>query len=228
MTIGGARVGPVLLRWTDAASSDDHPAITAAEDGLAAVGAQQVRRHASLEGLRARRFALGRHLLATLIGELAGPEAEPEIDTTCALCGADHGAPRAVVAPVALSVSYAGSVVVAAAAPRAVIARLGVDVERRAGAAGEVQSGLAALFAPAAPPDLAGWTRIEAVLKADGRGVRIEPADVVGDARDAASARLPGGTWMRVPGVHDAFEVATVGGADAPEGCVVSLAVAWA
>lgn len=146
----------------------------------------------------------GRRLLREardLLGAASGG-----IRQRCGFCGAeDHG--PLVADGVVLGVAYAPGLVVAAAASAIRVRALGVDVERDAGAL----PSLAALFAPAPPPDAAGWTAIEAAVKADGRGVRVDPASVTVDA---------GRAW--VPGRDRPFEVTA---AAAPAGYVISLAI---
>lgn len=140
--------------------------------------------------------ARGRMLLADLTGGVA-------VAQHCPTCGSgDHGALRAE--GWAVSVSYAGDLVVAAAQQGA--EALGVDVEPEGREVGD----LAALFAPYPPPDLECWTRIEAVLKADGRGLRVPPSSV----------RFDGDT-ATLDGV--AYDVRRF---DGPAGFVVSVAVA--
>ncbi|MCD1268902.1 hypothetical protein B5M43_008610 [Microbacterium sp. MEC084] len=165
------------------------------------------------------RSRAGDRLLADLIRRVA-PGADERVARRCARCGGhDHGAPRALAAPVAVALAYAGATIVAAAAHARDAASLGVDVER--GAAGSVLDDLAPLFAPLPPPDLRGWTRIEAVLKTDGRGLRVPPGELA--VSSVAVDRLPGSALARVPGRPDAIEVAD---GPAPEGCVVSVALA--
>ncbi|WP_345751931.1 hypothetical protein [Microbacterium rhizophilus] len=162
-------------------------------------------------GFRGERRELGDALLAELIADLA-PGAGTAIRRRCLRCGGeDHGAPHPAAAPVVVSVSYAGRLVVAAAARDRDAASLGVDAERGAGPL----PGLAPLFAPLAPPDRAGWTRIEAALKADGRGLRVPPGDV-------RLAHEGPGFLAHVPGRSDPIEVVTID--DGPPGCVVSVA----
>lgn len=161
----------------------------------------------------------GRALLARLIHELA-PGADAALETRCAVCGgADHGPPSPASAPVAVSVSYADPLVVAAAVRTEDATAVGVDVENaRTGLLDE----LAPLFAPADPPDIAGWTLIEAALKADGRGIRTAPGEVR-LASAAGSTLLPGARLAHVPGRADPLEVARVAG---PAGYAVSVCVA--
>lgn len=170
------RRGPVLITWADAGTAAPTP-----------------------------RRSVGDGLLLRLASHLV-PGADAAIGRRCPRCGAaDHGRPVAAGAPVALSLGYAGSMVIAAAVRTVDAASIGVDIE----AADRDIGDLRALFAPREPPDLAGWTRIEATLKADGSGIRIDPASVV---IDGGRARRPG-----------PFDVATI---DGPDGYVVSVAVA--
>lgn len=154
------------------------------------------------------RSAAADALLASLVSALA-PGSGTRIARRCPRCGgADHGAPVALEAPVALSAAYAGGFVVAAAAPTREAEAIGVDVER--GEPGTVLSDLANLLDP--PPTLRGWTRIEAALKADGRGLRVPPGDV----------RIRG-ERARIPGRDGPIALHDV---PAPDGFVVSLAIA--
>ena len=160
-------------------------------------------------GLRRARFVEGRRLLRQLISRLA-PDANPAIEARCARCGSrDHGAVRALRAPVVVSISYSGPAVAAAAAPARAATGLGIDVE--SGAPDEILRELAALFAPADPPTRRRWTEIEAAVKADGRGLRIPPERI----------RFAGG-GATVPGAPGPFAVLD---ARAPEGLTASLAL---
>ncbi|MDN3497071.1 hypothetical protein QL996_14100 [Planococcus sp. APC 4015] len=141
-------------------------------------------------------------LLAKLVAALGE---SGTIGRLCPTCGSTmHGRP-VVDAPVALSLGYAGALVAAAAARTAEAASVGIDIEPDDREVGDLR----ALFAPRDAPDLAGWTRIEAVLKADGRGIRLDPSRVV---IEGAQATHPG-----------PFEVATI---DGPAGHIISVAVA--
>jgi hypothetical protein len=114
------------------------------------------------------------------------------ITAVCAQCGEEHGRP--VAAGLWLSVAHAGDLVVVAAAATPV----GVDVE-------PVDADI--------PGEYGGtvhsWTRLEAVLKADGRGIVVDPLDVVfqGDATPPETA-APG---TATPGAAAAVS-ATVAG----------------
>ncbi|PPF54294.1 4-phosphopantetheinyl transferase [Clavibacter michiganensis] len=114
---------------------------------------------------RAARTAAGRDALRALAAELVGADpADVTVRARCATCGGPHGRPvlggsRALDALHA-SVAHAGDAVVVAVSGRGPI---GIDAEPRG---------------REAPPGttLAQWVRIEAVLKADGRGLLVDPA----------------------------------------------------
>lgn len=141
-------------------------------------------------GTAADRRATGRTLIRALAAQLA-PRSDLRIEQRCTVCGGPHGRPLLPGAPVHASVAYADPWVVVAVAPDDVSSAVGIDAER-ADAAPE----LAALFAPADPPDLRGWTAIEAVLKADGRGLMVPP-DQVRLTPDGV-ATVPGGGEFRI------------------------------
>jgi len=111
----------------------------------------------------------GRGLIRALAAELA-PGADVRIEQRCPVCGGPHGRPLLPHAPLLASAAYAGPWVVVAVARRQDADAVGIDVELE-GSAPE----LSLLFAPADPPDLRGWTAIEAALKADGRGLMVPP-----------------------------------------------------
>ncbi|WP_052226871.1 4'-phosphopantetheinyl transferase family protein [Microbacterium mangrovi] len=165
-------------------------------------------------GGRGAGHALGRGMLEGMLRALGIPGA---ISTHCDVCGSDsHGRP--VTASALLSVAYAPGRVVAAVAPASAGRAIGVDIEaeRDPGPMGE----LAALFAPHDPPDVRGWTMIEAVVKADGRGLRLPPHLVV--AADEPGGILPASRRYRVPGRGTRIEAV---GVPAPPGYVVSVAI---
>ncbi len=104
------------------------------------------------------------------------------------------------------SLSYADGIVVAAVAPVLEAPAIGVDVER--GDADARPDDLALLFSPRPAPTLDQWARMEAALKADGRGFTLEPTDVVLTSDEAlvagepplrtAAVESPAGTVVRV------------------------------
>jgi len=139
---------------------------------------------------RDERRATGRALIRALGSQLA-PGTDLRIEQRCTLCGGPHGRPLLPDAPLLASVAYADPWVAVAVAHDHEWAAIGIDLEVE-GAALDLRS----LFAPEAPPDLRGWTAIEAVLKADGRGLMLAP-DQVRLSPDGR-ATVPGGAEFRV------------------------------
>jgi len=216
MQPGRGTFGPVAIAWCDAVSGPP-----ASADVLRRLGEPQLRRYAALSGEKAQRFLAGRSLLAGLIDEFTDA-VDLGFTTTCERCGAEHGRPRLERAPVAVSISYAGSIVAVAAAALADAAGVGVDIEREpVGGGSRRLSELAALFAPSPAPDIEGWTLLEAALKADGRGVHVNPAAVRVGA--VGSGRLPGARAVQIPGRHDSVDAAILAG---PAGFVLTAAAA--
>ena len=132
---------------------------------------------------RPERFLTGRMLLRELVAELTGADlASITIAATCADCGREHGQSRIAGHPeVHVSLSHTGGRTAAAATVGTAIGgtAMGVDIERRDAS----PKRLAAILKIASGADLAHWTRVEAVLKADGRGLRVDPraVQVIGD-----------------------------------------------
>lgn len=183
------------------------------ETDAAAMGQGQVDRFRQLTGSRAQGFLAGRALIRELVRRIRGFD-EIRLSSRCVRCGADHGRPRS--AGVSLSVSHAEDLVVVAATARSTL--LGVDVEQ--GTADGRLDGLGRLFPDGSAPDLAAWTRIEAAVKADGRGFEIEPSEVLlQSSPDGSEPRA----WSAVlPGRPSPLEVTTLVG---PPGHVLSVAV---
>jgi 4'-phosphopantetheinyl transferase len=137
-----------------------------------------------------------------LIGELL-PGAR--LTNPCPACGGAHGPVRVHGPDAAASVSYAGGFAVVAVSTEA--AAIGIDTEQAF-----ARAELRRVLRPGA--SVRDWVRVEAVLKADGRGLRVDAADV--GIRSA-----PGGVTARVADRDAEYEVRDV---DGPPGLVVSVA----
>lgn len=144
-------------------------------------------------------FLAGRMLLTDLLTRRFGTGT---VDTgACPVCGGDHGPPVVHGVDARASVSYAdsraGGLVVAAVGE---VARLGLDVEPEltdSPAERERADDLGRLLDVPAGRAVRRWTQVEAVLKADGRGLRVDPSlvRIAGSsarvADDPAHYRLP-------------------------------------
>ena len=126
MEVQRSEFGPALIQWARTSASDEIAADVAPARGAA------VHRYMTLSGHRAQRFLVGRMLLASAIDEFTDA-VDLGFTTTCERCGAEHGRPRLERAPVAVSISYAGSIVAVAAAALLTPPAVGVDIEARAG-----------------------------------------------------------------------------------------------
>ncbi|CAQ02886.1 4'-phosphopantetheinyl transferase family protein [Clavibacter sepedonicus] len=122
---------------------------------------------------RSARTAAGRDALRALAAGLVGADpAAVTVRARCATCGGEHGRPvlggSRALDGLHASVAHAGDAVVVAVSADGPV---GIDAEPRDR---EAPPGMA----------LAGWVRIEAVLKADGRGLLVDPGRVrfAGDA----------------------------------------------
>jgi 4'-phosphopantetheinyl transferase len=203
MEPGRASWGPVRLAWAAAPrAATDPPA------------------------LRETRRVLAHELATTLVADLVPDAAAFEIVRRCPHCGADdHGTPRVPGAPVVVSVAYAGAAVAVAVAPQAEAAAVGVDLERVPAAGRHAPlAELGPLFAPGAAPSLEGWTLLEAALKADGRGLRVELADCAIEQASAEASRRGSDAEYEVgvPGRTAPIAAAILPG---PEGFVLSAAL---
>ena len=164
-----------------------------------------------------------RRVLRGLLAAAGAAEASPDdVAHGCPTCGStSHGPLRASSGAVVLSLSHADGptgLTVGAIASAEDAASVGVDVEPDRGDLPMAELG--ALFAPAEPPTIRRWTEIEAVAKADGRGLRIAPHGI--RFSDEPGALLPGGVLAVVEG-RARIEVAP---SPAPAGYVVSVAIA--
>lgn len=129
----------------------------------------------------------------------------------CALCGGDHGRIRVDGVDAAVSVSYVPgwAVVAVTDAP----GRIGID------AVPADAAGLDSVLPGAA--DARAWARVEAVLKADGRGLAVDPARVaVHESADGWRARV-----VESPDSRDAAAEWRGWDLDGPAGVVVAVAV---
>lgn len=217
MIPGSASIaGGVRLAWANPAEFDRGRALhlLGSAERTRAVRTSNV-------GLRDR-FMLGRMLLRDLAAQAGGVRAESiEVTAVCERCGAEHGRPRlhwpdAAWPPPTASLASCADLVVAAIA-RAGTA-VGVDVEPgRVPREADVdrRRAVVELLGGTQRSAIRRWVRAEAVLKADGRGLRVEPGRVAfDDDRDRASARLPDS-----PIVYDLIDRRI-------DGCLVSVAVA--
>jgi 4'-phosphopantetheinyl transferase len=107
-------------------------------------------------------FLAGRLLLRDVAREVLGRE--PEITATCPDCGAAHGQPR--LDGLFASIAHADGLVIVAVSTESPV---GVDVEPNDAEVPEAVAGGATVR---------HWTGVEAVLKADGRGLRVDPREV--------------------------------------------------
>lgn len=143
-------------------------------------------------------FLAGRLLLRNLLADLTGSAANDVIlDATCPDCGKQHGRVTAPGMGFHVSISHSAEVAVVAVAD----VPIGIDVE------GEPSpEALAAIGTVAGEASITRWNRIEAVLKADGRGLRVDPKRVVFDADvawiDDAPERYQLGEIDVTPGIQ--------------------------
>ena len=155
-------------------------------------------------------FVVGRLLIHALVAGLF-PQATQwsVIAGACRRCGRLHAGVELEGVPARASVSYAADLVVVAVAPASKVSRLGLDAEFGVADAGRIEE-FRRMLGTSTEPILRRWTRVGAVLKADGRGLLIDPASV---------HLRRGGAW--IAGQAASYAVAEVPG---PPGFLVSLA----
>jgi 4'-phosphopantetheinyl transferase len=158
---------------------------------------------------------LRREVAWSLLADLAGNPADLRLGNPCPRCGGPHG--PVVMAGTRLrgSVAYAGRVAVAAVVTAEGLRGFGIDAEMRTDRVRDT-AGWDGVPGPGARGTVRGWTRIEAALKADGRGLAVDPA--------AVSVReRPDGRWSAaLPEREDLVEGWDVA---APAELVVSAAI---
>ncbi len=196
--------GPVSVAWL----SDDRRIGVRSQIEL--LGELDRERTAGLRRARLKQFVLGRVLLRRLVEELfpdaTGWTVQPGV---CPRCGERHAGVELVGVPARASVAYAEGLVVAAVAPSETVSRLGIDVERDAHDQERAEE-LRRLIGASRENVLRRWTRVEAVLKADGRGLLIDPGAVW---------LRRGGGW--IAGGAQSYLVCEI---DGPQGYLISLA----
>lgn len=138
------------------------------------------------------------------------------LSNPCPRCGGPHGPVRSTDASARPAVAYAGDTAIAAVAD-AGPGRFAIDAEPEVDAARDA-AGLDGVLGSRSGVQLRDWVRVEAALKADGRGLRVDPALVGVTAR--------GGTeWCA--DVPDGDPVAGWD-LDGPPGIVLSAALSGA
>ncbi|RZS68822.1 4'-phosphopantetheinyl transferase [Agromyces ramosus] len=179
---GGSGVigGGVRLAWADPAEFD------LARAWRLLAPAEVARATEIADAARRNRFLLGRMLLRDLAADAGGlPPERVTVTAACERCGGEHGRPAlrwpdAAGPPPNVTVASCPRLVVAALAPPGI--RVGVDVEPRRAPPGHEparRTELAAVLGGPSRSAVRRWVRAEAVLKADGRGLRVDPASVV-------------------------------------------------
>ncbi len=194
---------PLEVRWAPIAPA---PRVPLADEGAHPDARDlltpfELARYGSLRPDAARAFLAGRLLLRDLVVTLAGVDpADVSVEARCPVCSEPHGRPvvisPAAAMPLQLALAHAGSVVVAAAAWNHPV---GVDVERSDAAHAPERDDAITTVAGASGEDaLEHWTRVEAVLKADGRGLRVDPERVrIRTSGDAVEAWIDDQTGKR-------------------------------
>ena len=176
---------PTIVRpWTRAHLNDK-----ARREALAVISTAERDRYESTAEAGRDSFLAGRLMLRRLAADLTGstPEAVALSAAVCPDCGGAHGRPQLADSALHLSLSRTRDVVVAAAVWGA---HLGIDVEDL----DQPSDALAAIGVLTGETSLLRWTRVEAVLKADGRGLRIDPSlvsieSVGGEVRGSVADR---------------------------------------
>lgn len=168
-------------------------------------------RAAALAPERRQAFLTGRAVLARLLDQLFPGSPAWSVDTAaCPDCGAGHGPVAVRGVPALASVAHADGLAVVALAPTGRVSRIGVDVEPDRPASQRARE-LAVLQGTPVVEACRRWTRVQAVVKAGGHGLRLDPGLV----------RFGPGSG-RVEGAPTTYELRDVAG---PAG--YALSVAW-
>ncbi|MCC2030982.1 chemotaxis protein CheY [Microbacterium allomyrinae] len=105
--------------------------------------------------------------------------ADAELTNPCPFCGGPHGPVKTTDAAGRPAIAYAGTTAVAAVADvGAAGGAFAIDAEPERDAVRDA-AGLAGVLGSGADVHVRDWVRVEAALKADGRGLRVDPGDVV-------------------------------------------------
>ncbi|RWZ50848.1 hypothetical protein ELQ90_08390 [Labedella phragmitis] len=182
---------------------------------------------APVDGDAVERRRRGRLLLQEAAVRLWGDGTRALVTARCPRCGGDHGRPVVTDVPSGRrlrgSVTHAGAITLVAVGPVAV----GIDAERVGGDPARFE----AIRAVTGGTPLDGrdalrlWTTVEAVLKADGRGLEVDPTRVGIEGPPGvagATARVDGGPPFEVAG----FDLPHVD-SSAPHGDGLVITVAW-
>ena len=143
----------------------------AARHALDVLSSAEQGRYETMAAPARESFLAGRLLLRRLAAELTGDEpGAVDLVAVCPDCGGPHGRPELPGTGLHLSLTRRDDVIVAAAWD----APIGVDIERDP----PTPAALDAISRLTGDAALTRWTRVEAVLKADGRGLRVDPGAV--------------------------------------------------
>ena len=124
--------------------------------------------------------------------EFEGGDSACWLSKVCPECGGPHGPVRLSTAGLRGAVAYAGTIAVAAVTDLPG-SGFGIDAEAAVDPRRDT-AGLRGVLGPGSEPSVRDWVRVEAALKATGRGLRIDPATVVvsPDQDGSWTATVPG------------------------------------
>ena len=180
------------LSWArpilSAAERVEYPRLLSGAERLRAEGMQQLARDS---------FLRGRALLASL-AHAAGEHGA--IVAACPDCGGPHGRPVIAGSRLQVGLSRCATAVVAVSSWDAAV---GVDVEPRVASAARLD----AIDTLTGHRSIAHWTAVEAVLKADGRGLRVDPSEVVIEGGEARVLDRPVRYRLMVPELDEFLQV---------------------